>query len=55
MLEKINELREKLENQMLNNVSYETILKTSQQIDELLVAYYKSIGHTIPEKLVLIK
>ena len=49
MLKRINELREKLESQMLNNDSYETVLQTSQKIDELLVAYYKSIGHTIPK------
>ena len=43
MLDEINVLREKLENQLLENKSYDEILKTSRQIDELLVKYYKSL------------
>ena len=43
MLDKINMLREKLENQLLENKSYDEVLKTSRQIDELLVEYYKSL------------
>ena len=43
MLDEINMLREKLENQVLENVSYDEILITSKQIDVLLVEYYKSL------------
>ena len=43
MLDEINVLREKLENQILENESYEAVLKTSKQIDILLVEYYKSL------------
>ncbi|MBQ8043761.1 MAG: Spo0E family sporulation regulatory protein-aspartic acid phosphatase [Clostridia bacterium] len=43
MLDEINVLREKLEMQILENESYEEVLKTSKQIDVLLVEYYKSL------------
>ena len=43
MLDKINVLREKLETQVLENESYDKILKTSRQIDSLLVEYYKTM------------
>lgn len=43
MLDKINVLREKLEMQVLENDSYDEILKTSRQIDKFLIDYYKSI------------
>lgn len=43
MLDQINVLREKLEQQVLQNDSYEQILKTSEEIDKLLVEYYKSL------------
>ena len=43
MLDEINVLREKLEQQVLQNDSYEQILKTSEEIDKLLVEYYKSL------------
>ena len=43
MLDEINVLREKLEMQVLENESYEEVLKTSRQIDKLLVDYYKSV------------
>lgn len=43
MLDEINVLREKLEMQVLENESYDEVLKTSRQIDRLLVEYYKSI------------
>lgn len=43
MLDEINMLREKLEMQVLENKSYDEILKTSNQIDVLLVKYYNSI------------
>ena len=44
MLEQINVLREKLETQILENKSYDEILITSKEIDELLVEYYNSIS-----------
>lgn len=43
MLNQINMLREKLEMQVLENESYDDVLKTSKQIDVLLVEHYKSI------------
>lgn len=46
MLDEINMLREKLENQILNNESYEEIIITSKQIDVLLVKYYNSLQST---------
>ncbi len=46
MLEEINVLREKLEIQVLENESYEDVLRTSRQIDKLLVEYYKSLQPT---------
>ena len=42
MLDKINMLREKLDEQVQNNDAYDLILKTSQEIDKLLVEFYKS-------------
>ncbi len=41
MLNKINILREKLERQLLEEESSDEILKTSREIDELLVEFYK--------------
>lgn len=43
MLQEIDMLREKLDEQVINNVSYDEILDTSRKIDELLVRYYKEI------------
>lgn len=43
MLDEINMLREKLEMQILANESYDEVLKTSRQIDVLLVEHYKSL------------
>jgi len=43
MLDEINVLREKLDMQILENECYKEILKTSKQIDVLLVKYYKSV------------
>lgn len=45
MLEKINVLRDKLESQVLENRPYDEILKTSRQIDVMLVEYYKSMAN----------
>lgn len=42
MLDEINVLREKLDRQVQENASYDDVLKTSRQIDKLLVEYYKS-------------
>lgn len=39
--EKINVLREKLEEQILRNESYDEIYKTSIEIDKLLTKYYE--------------
>jgi len=54
MLDKINMLREKLENQILDNEPYDKVLATSREIDSLLVDYYNH-EETILEKLFLIK
>jgi len=43
MLDKINMLREKLETQVLENESYDNVLKTSRQIDSIIIEYYKSM------------
>ena len=43
MLEEINMLREKLDNQVLENAPYEDILFTSKEIDKLLIDYYNSL------------
>lgn len=53
MLDKINVLRERLEQQVLEDESYDVILKTSQQIDKLLVEYYESMK--LAENLALVK
>lgn len=42
LTEKINELRAKLESQILNNEPYDNIYSTSLQIDKLLTEYYKN-------------
>lgn len=39
--DKINKLREKLDEQITNNVTYEEIYNTSMQIDDLIIEYYK--------------
>ncbi len=39
-IEKINSLKEKLENQVLKEDSYQKIYETSVEIDKLLVKYY---------------
>ena len=38
----INVLREKLENQILKNDSYDNIYNTSLEIDNLITEYYKN-------------
>ena len=55
MLNKINVLREKLEKQFLEDESYDKILATSREIDELLVKYYKEIAISERADSVLIK
>ena len=44
MEEKIINLKLKLENQIENEESYETLYKTSIEIDRLIVKYYKTYG-----------
>lgn len=44
MLEDIDKLKQKLEEQIENNESYEEVYKTSAKIDELLVKYYSSLN-----------
>ena len=39
--DRINKLREKLEEQILRNEPYDSIYKTSKAIDELVTSYYK--------------
>lgn len=45
MSEEIKILREKLEMQVLGNEAYDEIVKTSKQLDILLVEYYKSLHY----------
>ena len=40
--DKINELKEELEKQILKNESYDKIYNTSQKIDDLITKYYKN-------------
>jgi hypothetical protein len=42
--EKIIELKNKLDYQIDNNDVYEKIYKTSAEIDELIIEYYKQYG-----------
>lgn len=44
MLEKINMLREKLDEQVLAGSPYNDVLETSREIDRLLVEYYKDMA-----------
>lgn len=55
MLDKINMLREKLENQILNNEPYDKVLATSREIDALLVDYYHAENMAKQDTLILIK
>ena len=43
MLERIDVLREKLEQQVETNRPYNEILSTSEDLDKLIVEYYKSM------------
>lgn len=54
MLEEINMLREKLENQITDNEPYDKVLATSREIDKLLVDYYNLEMEGLGE-LILIK
>lgn len=42
MLDEINVLREKLDEQVLHNAPYDEILTTSRELDELIMNYYIS-------------
>jgi len=55
MLDKINMLREKLENQILDNEPYDKVLATSREIDALLVDYYNAETASKVDTLILIK
>jgi len=44
--EKIIELKNMLDNQIVNNDEYEKIYKTSAEIDKLIIEYYKQYGLT---------
>ena len=46
VVEEINILKEKLENQIEKNDSYDRIYETSVMIDELLVSYYKEFENS---------
>ncbi len=43
LVDEINKLKEKLENQVMKKDSYDKIYETSVKIDELLVKYYKEL------------
>ena len=45
MLEEIDMLREKLDEQVLKNAPYEDILFTSKEIDYLLIKYYSDMDN----------
>lgn len=42
--EKINELKDILDKQIIQNDDYEKIYKTSTEIDKLIIEYYKQYG-----------
>lgn len=42
--EKIVELKDLLDTQIINNDNYEKIYKTSTEIDKLIIEYYKQYG-----------
>lgn len=44
--EKIVELKNKLDDQIFKNDEYENIYKTSTEIDQLIIEYYKQYGLT---------
>ncbi|MDD2376579.1 MAG: Spo0E family sporulation regulatory protein-aspartic acid phosphatase [Clostridia bacterium] len=44
--EKIVELKNRLDNQIINNEEYEKIYKTSTAIDKLIIEYYNQYGLT---------
>lgn len=43
LVDEINKLKEKLEQQVMEKDSYDKIYETSVKIDELLVKYYKEL------------
>ena len=51
VMEELNTLKKKLEDQVLNDVSYEKIYETSTKIDTLLVEYYKNVQNTKKDSL----
>ena len=51
VMEELNTLKKKLEDQVLNEASYEKIYETSAKIDTLLVEYYKNIQNIKKDSL----
>lgn len=51
VMEELNTLKKKLEDQVLNDVSYEKIYETSTKIDTLLVEYYKNVQNIKKDSL----
>lgn len=43
LVEKINNLKDKLEKQVMEKDSYDKIYETSVKIDKLLIKYYKEL------------
>ncbi len=51
VVEELNLLKKKLEDEVLSNVSYDKIYETSVKIDSLLIEYYKEAQNTKKESL----
>lgn len=45
VIEELNILKKKLEEQVLKNAPYDKIYETSAKIDDLLIKYYENIGN----------
>lgn len=51
VIEELNVLKKKLEDQVLKNDSYDKIYETSTKIDDLLIKYYENMGKLKKESL----
>lgn len=51
VIEELNVLKKKLEDQVLKNDSYDKIYETSTRIDDLLIEYYENIEKLKKESL----
>lgn len=51
VIEELNVLKKKLEDQVLKNDPYDKIYETSTKIDDLLIEYYENIGKLKKESL----